>query len=275
MAVHSEFERVREPACLRGLGNLVRKEKQAWLGTRRAWLNFLLWPLLLGGLVANMLFVPTLTNLASPEDIAAAGGAGVYAIRMGLSVFFEFGTVVVALGAIVLSQDAIIEEKTSGITEWLLSKPVARRSYLLAKMGVYSVFILMFLVILPAIVTYALLSLRGGEFFPPLPFLGALGVMVLHTLFYLFLTLLLGVIFNSRVPLLAIGFASLLGGNVLGGLIQPLLYVTPWILPQTASGLATGLPLPGGLIYPPAFATLLWCLVFALAALGKFENAEL
>ena len=73
--------------------------------------------------------MPTIAGLATEAEIASAGSLTAYIVLMGLTVFFEFGTTVLGIGAVVLSQDAIIGEKQSGVAEWLLAKPVARRSY--------------------------------------------------------------------------------------------------------------------------------------------------
>jgi ABC-2 type transport system permease protein len=175
---------------------------------------------------------------------------------------------------VVLCQDALIDEKQSGITEWLLSKPVSRQAYILAKLVTHAVYTVLFLVAIPAGVTYGLLSLRGAELFPFLPFMAGVGLMILHLLFYASLTIMLGAWFNSRAPLVAISLGLLFGGGFIGGFIKPLLYVTPWLLPQLASGLASGLPLPLDLVWPPVVATTIWVLIFIFVALVKFERTE-
>ena len=274
MAANLELQRVNEWDGLRGFANLTRKEKRSWLGTRRWWINLLLWPVLIGGFVANMIFVPTMVNLASPEEVAKAGGATAYAILMGLSVFFEFGVQVVGIGIIILCQDLIIDEKQSGVTEWILTKPVTRRAYVLAKLLTNMVFILLFLVGIPAALTYILFYIRTGAPFPWLPFMVGVYIMSLHSLFYLTLTLMLGTFFSSRPPVLGIALGVLLGGNLLAGLIKPLLYVTPWTLAKMASLVASSQPVPYKLLLLPIAATAIWCVVFVIVALTKFEKTE-
>ena len=274
MSANTGFQHVNEWSGLRGFTNLFRKENRAWWSTRRWWINALLWPLILGGLVANMMFVPSLINLASSEEIAEAGGVIAYAIMMGLSGFFEFGTQLVALGAVVLCQDALIDEKQSGITEWLLSKPVTRRAYILAKLLTHMAYTTLFLTVIPATVAYGLFSLRTGEPFPLLPFLAGAGMMGLNILFYVSLTIMLGTWFNSRAPIVAVTLGLLFGGSFIGGLIKPLLYVTPWLLPQLASGIASQLPLPINMVWPPVVATVVWILIFIAVTLVKFEKTE-
>ena len=275
MAANRAFERVNEWNGLRGFANLLRKENRAWWGTRRGWVNAILWPAMLGGLVGVMLFIlPGVADATNDPNVAAAGGPLPFAMQMGRMVFFELGTMAVALGVIVLYQDSIVEEKQSGVAEWLLAKPVARRSYVLAKLVASTLAVSALLIALPALVSYLLLSTRDGMPFPLLPFLGGLGIMTMHTLFYLTLTLMLGTIFNNRAPILGIALGSILGGTLVGGLMQPLLYVTPWMLGKFASLVAGSEPVPAGMLWAPLTATALWSAIFIFVALVKFERTE-
>ncbi|NOR83840.1 MAG: ABC transporter permease subunit, partial [Ardenticatenales bacterium] len=170
--------------------------------------------------------------------------------------------------------DLIIGEKQSGVAEWLLSKPVTRRAYVLAKVAANALGVFALLVGLPSAVVYGMLSLRMGTLFPLAPFLSAVGIMTIHTLFYLTLTLMLGTIFNNRGPILGIAVGSVLGGGMLGGFIKPLLYVTPWMLPKVALMTATGQAIPTEMGIAPLVATALWSVVFIFVAFAKFEKME-
>jgi ABC-2 type transport system permease protein len=269
-----EFEIVKELNGFRGFSNLFHKENRAWWSTRRWWINALLWPVLMCGLMANMLFVPTIANLATEAEISEAGSLTAYIVLMGLAVFFEFGTTVLGIGAIVSSQDAILSEKQSGVAEWLLSKPIARRSYILAKLVANAFPMLVLMVWLPAAIGYGMLSLRLGELFPVLPFISAIGIMIANLFFYLTLTLMLGTIFDNRGPILGIALGSVLGGSFLGSLFKPLLSVTPWMLPKIASMIASGQAVPAEIGIAPLVATVLWIVVFIIVALAKFEKTE-
>ena len=168
-----------------------------------------------------MLFAPNEeANEATEAEITQAGGLVAYILSMGLSVFFEFGGPMLAIGTVVLAQDLIIGEKQSGVAEWLLSKPVTRRAYVLAKVVANAPPLLVLLVGLPSALVYGMLSLRIGALYPLVPFLSAVGIMTIHTLFYLTLTLMLGTIFNNRGPILGIALASVLGGGIAGRLYQ-------------------------------------------------------
>ncbi len=275
MSANLNLQKVNEWERLRGFSNLFRKENGAWWDTRRWWINALLWTVLLCGLTAFMLFMQNeqIAKVSSAE-IEQAGGLTAYILVLGLNVFFEFGVSILAIWTVVLSQDLIIGEKQSGVTEWLLSKPVVRRSYVLAKLIANALPVLVLLVGLPSVLAYGMLSLRMGAFFPLVPFLSAVGIMVVHTLFYLALTLMLGTIFNNRAPILGIALVSVLGGGMLGGFIKPLFYVTPWMLPKAAWMTASGQAIPAEMKIASLVATALWSVVFIFVALAKFEKTE-
>lgn len=275
MADNLELQRVNEWSMLRGFANLFRKENRAWWGTRRWWINALLWTGLLGGLVGIMLFMlPPVAEATGDPNVAAAGGPIAFGLEMGRTVFFELGMLALAIGTIVLCQDLIVEEKQSGLTEWLLAKPLTRRAYMLAKLGASALAVLILLILLPALASYLLLSVRSEAIFPLLPFLGAVGIMVVHTFFYLTLTLMLGTFFTSRPPILGIALGVVLGGNLLAGFLKPLLFVTPWMLGKVASLVAGSQPVPSDLLVWPLFASALWSLIFIVVAVVKFEGTE-
>jgi ABC-type transport system involved in multi-copper enzyme maturation permease subunit len=134
--------------------------------------------------------------------------------------------------------------------------------------------VLLLLIVLPGASAYGVLSLGAGGPLRLQPFLAGMGILVLHSLFYLTLTLMLGTFFGSRSAVLGIPLGILLVGLLLSGMLKPLLYVSPWLLPQFAEAVAGGVPVPPGLLWPPLIATTLWCAVFTCAALIKFERTE-
>lgn len=274
MTANTELIPVKQSPFMRGFGNLLRKESSAWWGTHKWWINALIWPVILCGLLANILFVPTVANLATEADIARAGSVDAHILTMGLSVFFELGMTALAIGAVILSQGTIIAEKTDGTAEWILSKPIARRAYIFAKLAGNLFPILVIMIGLPAGIAYGMFSIRTGALYPVGNFMAGIGIMSLHTLFYLCLSVFLGIVCNSRGPVLAIALGSILGGNLLTGMIKPLVYITPWILPKYASLSASGqaIPFPPG--YAPILAAAFGIVLFILIGLLTFEKTE-
>lgn len=275
MAANLDLTRASEPAALRGFANLFRKERDAWTRTPRGWVNALLWTALLCGLTAIMLFGPNEElKAASAAEIAALGSELNFTLSIGLTFFLEFGITVLAIGIIILMQDLIVSEAHDGLAEWLLSKPITRRAYILSKLAANALAVLVVMIALPALITYGILSLRLGAAFPLLPYLAAVGIMIVHSLFYLTLTLLLGTLFSSRGPILGIALAMVLGGNLIGNFFPQLFYVTPWMLPKIAWLTATAQPAPAGMVVAPLLASLAWSIAFILLALVKFQRAE-
>jgi len=275
MKADMNLQRVSQSGSLRGFSNLVKKDNRAWWGTNRWWINALLWTVLLCGLTAAMLFGPNEElQEASAAEIAQMGGETAYLLSVAFTAFFEFGVPVLAIGAIIQAQDLILGEKQNGLAEWLLAKPVSRRAYILAKLTAILLPALLLLIGLPALLNYGLISYRLGEFFPLQPYLAGIGMLALHTLFYLTLTLMLGTMFNQRGAILGITLGSVLGGGLLGGLVSPLYFITPWLLAKMAALTASGQALPSPYGAAPVLAAGLWSALFILGAFLRFERAE-
>lgn len=249
-----------------GFWNLLARENRMWWGTRRWLMQTLVGVVGVNGLLAIILFVL--------PDMAAAAGEPIEPIEAGVQLLMGLGAFVLAIDTIILTQDTIIGEKESGVAEWVLSKPVSRQAYVWAKLVANALGVLVTLVIVPGAVAYGLLSLAVGEPYPAVAFLSGMGVLALHTLFYLALSLMMGVLVTSRGPLLAITLGSVLGGAVAIEFAPSVSLVTPWLLPNIAGALALDVPLPADLSLPIG-ATAVLTLVALAVALWRFQRAEL
>jgi hypothetical protein len=98
-----------------------------------------------------------------------------------------------------------------------------------------------------------------------------MAVIGLHSLFYLTLTLLLGVLVDSRGVLLAATFASLLGGGLVP--FPALVRIAPWQLPQVGLLVLRGQAL-GAMELTMIIATAVWSVAFFLAALWQINRTE-
>jgi ABC-type transport system involved in multi-copper enzyme maturation permease subunit len=272
MGANVELKRVKEWAWIRGFANLYQKESRAWWSTHRWWINGLLWSGLVVGMMAAVMFLfPAIfASLGQTTLVADNGGL----VKLGLKTFFDLGALAITIGVIILCQDLIIGEKQTGLTEYLLANPVQRRAYVLAKLCASLVAVLLLLIALPGAAACVVISLGTGELLPLQPFLIGMGIMVLHSLFYLTLSVMLGVFFNSRSPILGIPLGILFFGYLFAGLLKPLWSIGPWMLMKYAEAIAGSQPLPSGLLWPPILATVAWYAVFTCAALIKFERTE-
>jgi hypothetical protein len=98
--------------------------------------------------------------------------------------------------------------------------------------------------------------------------------LMLSLLFYLSLSLLLGVHFATRGPILAINLGLLLGGGMLASLLPQINYVLPVSISNICQGLVSGTALPS-MAYFQVGVTAVWCVVFISLALWRFQRLEL
>jgi ABC-2 type transport system permease protein len=182
-----------------GFGNLVRKEISSWSGTRRWWTQCLLWLVLINGLLALEIHGSSRSQQSLADE---------------LGTFFG---IFPALGILVLAQSAIVGERTAGTAAWVLSKPVSRAAFILSKFVGLGGGILVTAIALQGVVAYVQLSAHAGKIVAPLPYLTGLGFLFLSLLFYVALSLMLGTVFRSRNPVIAVSvivlFAQALAGK--------------------------------------------------------------
>ena len=266
MSSNAEFQMVMGKGRFRGFNNLLQRENQKWWPLRSALFRVGLWVLLLNGLLALFLFVlPTLTD---PEGNRLFEDNP---LQMGSEMFVGLATVALAIGVIVALQDSIIEEIQLGTAAWVLSKPVSRTAFVLAKF-VASVVGLVCLMVLPvALGAYGLFWLYEPGAYTWLNFAGMMAIVTLHALFYLTLTLLMGTLTTSRGVLLAVTLGSLLGGGMVP--MKALVQISPWQLQQAGLMVLNDMPLDN-IVLTMIGATAVWCIVFLVTAVWRFEKSE-
>jgi ABC-2 type transport system permease protein len=268
MSANSAFQIVNEQGWRRGFANMLRKENRDWWGTRRWWVNVLIWLALVNGVLALSLWVdPAGAPVFSLEQRYQNTLGGL------LSVLGIFG----AIGAVVSVQGAIIDEKKSGTAAWIASKPVSRPAFILSKLlaNTFALFIVVFVV--QGAVAYLQFAILGKT--PPLGAY-AVGVLLvaLHMLFYLTLTLMLGTIFTERGAVIAIPIGIILSAQFLMGLLGSLVQFTPWPL-IFPSELGLSLSLQPIMDIPltnvmPILATIVLIAVFVAVAIWRYQRDE-
>ena len=268
MAVENIFQLVEQRGWRLGFGNLLARENRKWWGSNRWWMQALLWTGVLTGFLVIVLYV--LPGLVTPdgervfeEDPAASAVQG----------FFGVGAFALAIGITILMQDEITAEKQSGTAEWVLSKPASRSAFILAKLTAHTGGMLVVMLGIPAAITYAILSAAVSGPYPLLPFLAGVGLVTLHTFFYLTLTLMMGVWVERNGAILAVSLGALLGGSFIRDFLPAISLGTPWFLPDIAGLAALGVAIPPQLVLP-ILASILWPAIFIAVALWKFRRYE-
>ena len=261
---------------LAGFGNMLAKELGEWFSTRR-WLSQLLtWLSILNGFIAFILFVAPALTAKYPEALPSLEKSfGSLAPEVeGVMMFFSMLAMAGIMGVINLTQDEIIQEKQSGTAAWILSKPAARPAFILTKLLANTIGVFVFIVAIPGLVLLGEIYLASNKVIPLVPFLTGAGVFMLALIFYLSLVMLLGVLFDSRRPVLGIAFGVMFGGTIIVQTFPQIAFALPFSLDKIAMLVSSGMAMPTmavtGIIVTGAAS-----IVFILAALWRFNQIEL
>src|SRR5512139_1202108 len=221
---------VLQPATTRGwragFNNLFRKENRDWWGTRSWLVQAIIWTAILIGILAAVLFTDDDASLLLPGGRAA----------LALTVFFAVAGTALPIGAIIMGQEEVLDEKRSGTAAWILSKPVSRVAFIIAKVTANAIGILIILVLLEGALAYGLIAIVTGHTFPVLPYLGALGILYLAVMFYFLLSLMFSAASNSRGAAIGIPMAVLFSYQFIVGLAPWLMQMMPWGLTNLGGG---------------------------------------
>jgi ABC-2 type transport system permease protein len=262
-ATNPGLQAVKEHGVRRGFANLLHNENRLWWGTRKWLIHLLLWLIVLNGLIL-------LIGLGETQD--ANNPVSLYETLV--QVFFQIGAFATGIGVVTAAQGAIVREKQLGTAAWVMSKPVARSAFVLAKFVAYAVSFVSLAIVVPSAIFYGESILLAGRAPELAGFLASMGIMVMHTLFYLALTLLLGTLFTTRGPIGGIAMGMLFAGFLLPNVLpEAAVLAFPWMLKDLAVGLVLGSALPA--VWPiPIVATIVWTALFLGVALWRFGREE-
>jgi ABC-2 type transport system permease protein len=183
------------------------------------------------------------------------------------------------VGVIIIAQGAILDEKQSGTLAWVLSKPVTRTAFFVAKLLANGIAIILIMVVLQCAVAYIQLSLAGEQALPLLPFLGGALLMGLYLLFFLTLTLMLSAVSNHRGVAIGVPMGLNFGYQFIAGVAPWLGEIMPFRLVLTVGqnqpALAVSLVMQQSITsLLPIIATVVWIVVFIVIGLWKFRRIE-
>ena len=149
--------------------------------------------------------------------------------QTGIRYFIVFAGLFAACGVAILAQDALIGEKRSGTAAWVLSKPISRTAFLLAKLAADAIGILMTMVIVQGVIGYLIFKVFTNISFPIPNCLAALGLVALMLLFILSLTYMLGSISNARGLVVGLPLVFIFGYQI-ASKFPLLVKIMPWNL---------------------------------------------
>lgn len=250
-----------------GFGNVFRRESRRWWTTRRWWVQTLLWTAILDGMLLSFLWI---TRMAETNEQLSATAVGVNEVWPQ---FVPIAVVLSTVGVVVLSQGVVLDERRSGVLRWVLTKPVSRSAFLLAKFCAQVLPVLLAVVVVPWAGLFAILSLQVDGVWPVGEFLAVAGTVALLMAFTVALTLLLGTATTSRGMVIGVPIAAVMlydGVHVLADDLAGRLPF-PWEATTSAVQMATGAPLTSPV---PLMATALWTVAAVGAALWWFAREE-
>lgn len=202
---------------------------------------------------------------------AATGLAGQLAAMV--EVFFRVGGFFATVGVVTSAQDLILKERQMGTAAWVLTKPVARPAFVLAKLLGSGLAVLVLMTLVPSLLFMAQTTIGLGQGPALAWFVPAVGILVASHGFYLALTLCLGTVFDTRGAVAGSAIGFLFAGQVVGGLRPELAHVFPWQLHGIASAVAQGSPAPAWW-WQPVLATVAWTVALSALAIWRFAREE-
>jgi ABC-2 type transport system permease protein len=132
------------------------------------------------------------------SDDAMDGLVGTWAALVGF-----MGSLMVIAATV----DALTHERSIGVTAWIITKPVSRLSYLLAKAMAHAVVASVTVVIIPTLVWFVLtVLLFQGVSIPAIA--GAALILCIEMTFLSFFVIAIGVAFRSVAPIAIIALAG-------------------------------------------------------------------
>ena len=246
-----------------GFRQVLRNECRRWWKSSAWWIHMLLWTVLLNGMTALPIWRSGMSGGVDP-----------------LGYFTLFAGLFPVIAGIITMQNLTIGERLNGTAAWVLSKPVAPESFVLAKFTGAVLNLSVPMIIVPSIGIGLQLSLAESASIFSVSYFGGIGLLLLHFWFYLALTALLGIFATRRaiviiIPLLFAFIQQYLiqGVPFLGELFPRFL-----TMPHSETGQSLSEALMRGrelFSYKPVTSTAVLIVVFAGLAAERLKHREI
>jgi ABC-2 type transport system permease protein len=252
-----------------GLMNMLKKENGLWLGTGKWIVQSITWSMVITGSTAFVMYLFTTLPAAVKPDIINSYGQGAAALQL----FFNIADFTAVIGVIILTHDIIISERESGTAEWVLSKPLSRKAFIISKLISSTIWISAIIVLLQGLLLLIVTHLFGGavDF---IPFAKGLSLLWLLCMFYITMVIFLGTVSTSRGVVLGISFFFFLLGSLVPLLYPESYYFMPWKLSDIAFSLSLSIAWSPK-VFIPIVLTAVWSCLFVAGSLWRIERIEI
>lgn len=264
MTTHARMRAAATTRWTAGFSNVFARESRRWWATSRWWVQTLLWTAMLNGLLLAFLWI---------ADQATATGPAV-GVREVWAQYLPVAALLSTVGVVVLTQGVMLDERRAGTLEWVLTKPVSRTAFVLAKLAAHGLPTLVAVLVVPWAGLYVLVSTQTTGTWSIARFLATAGLIALLLAFTVALTVLLGTVTTGRGMVVGVPIAVVMlydGVHVLAHDLAGRLPF-PWETTTVAVQLATG---ASHVSMVPVAAAALWTFAAVAVACWRFEHEQL
>ena len=251
------MEKVTNRGIFSGLGNLISMETGRWIRTHRWLTNILIY-------LSTFQFFILSSILPNPYRLYP---------QIGIGQLINLVPIFVPIAVVVLLQNEVIKERELGTMAWVLTSPVNRSTFIVAKYLVNILWALILTVVIEFASCWFLFPILSQSLPPLGVYLASMGVNMLYALFFINLAMMLGCFLKSRGPVIGFPLITLIaqywfeGELVRRGLVKflpiGLNYVTgAWLSCKQADFLI------------PVAAVSAWCIIFVAASIWRIKREQ-
>jgi len=184
----SKMEKINDRSILSGLGNLISMETGRLIKTHQ-WLT------------TSMIYLFTFQFFSLSSILP--NNYKVYS-WYGINHFSNLVPIFLPIAVVVLLQNEVIKEKELGTMAWVLTSPVSRSTFIVAKYLVNILWALTVTVVIEFASCWIIFPILSQSLPPLEAYLATMGVNMLFALFYITLTIMLGCFLKSRGPVIGL-----------------------------------------------------------------------